>query len=159
MSGDSAGATLAAVVAQMARDNGGPTIAFQSLWYPATMWNFTLPSMIENADAPVITRATLKQLFTWYAGDLDMSNPPARMAPGRAADLSGLPASYIATAGYDPLRDDGLRYAAMMADADNDVQFHNNPTVTHAFLAYYDVVPAATRITDLGLAALRAALH
>lgn len=159
VSGDSAGGTLAAVVAQTARDHGGPKIAFQSLWYPATMWDFTLPSMIENAHAPVITRSALEQLFAWYAGDLGLDNPPPRMAPGRASDLSGLPASYIATAGYDPLRDDGLRYAELMSDANNDVQLHNNPTLTHAFLGYYDVVPAVTRITDLGLAALREALH
>ncbi len=159
VSGDSAGATLSAVVAQIARDNGGPKIAFQALWYPATMWDFTLPSMVENADAPIISRANLEQLFTWYAGDLDMNDPPARMAPGRASNLTGLPASYISTAGYDPLRDDGLRYAAMLADANNDVQTHNNPTLTHGFLAYYDIVPAATKTADLGVAALRDALH
>ncbi|MCW1958111.1 MAG: alpha/beta hydrolase [Mycobacterium sp.] len=158
VSGDSAGATLSAVVAQIARDNGGPTIAFQALWYPATMWDFASPSMVENADAPIITRANLQQLFTWYAGDLDINDPPARMAPARASDLTGLPASYISTAGYDPLRDDGLRYAALLADANNDVQYHNNPTLTHAFLGYYDMVPAVTKMADLGVTALRNAL-
>lgn len=159
VSGDSAGATLSAVVAQIARDNGGPKIAFQALWYPATMWDFTLPSMVENAEAPVISRANLEKLFTWYAGDLDMHDAPARMAPGRASNLTGLPASYISTAGYDPLRDDGLRYASLLADANNDVQYHNNPTLTHGFLGYYDMVPAVTKMADLGVAALRDALH
>lgn len=159
VSGESAGATLAAVVAQKARDNGGPNIAFQTLWYPATMWDFTLPSMIENALAPVITRPALEQLFSWYAGDLGLDNPPPEMAPGRASDLSGLPPGYITTAGYDPLRDDGLRYAELMTDANNDILFHNNPTLTHGFLAYYDIVPAVTRTTDLSLAALHDALH
>ena len=148
--GDSAGGNLAAVVAQMARDKGGPEIAFQLLFYPATMWDFTLPSMIENAHAPVLTVDDLKRFYSWYAGGGDITNPPARMAPGRATDLSGLPAAYIATAGHDPLRDDGLRYAEMLTDAGNDVQYHNAPTLTHAFLGFYDAVPAVTTTTDLG---------
>ncbi|MFN8071104.1 MAG: alpha/beta hydrolase [Mycobacterium sp.] len=159
VAGDSAGGNLAAVVAQMARDKGGPEIAFQLLFYPATMWDFTLPSMIENAHAPVLTVDDLNRFYSWYAGGVDITNPPARMAPGRATDLSGLPAAYIATAGHDPLRDDGLRYAEMLTDAGNDVQYHNAPTLTHAFLGFYDAVPAVTTTTDLGLAALRAALH
>ena len=49
VAGDSAGGTLSAVVAQLARDNGGPAVAFQLLWYPSTMWDTSLPSFAENA--------------------------------------------------------------------------------------------------------------
>ena len=49
VAGDSAGGTLSAVVAQLARDHGGPPLAFQLLWYPSTMWDTSLPSFAENA--------------------------------------------------------------------------------------------------------------
>lgn len=52
VAGDSAGGNLAAVVAQLARAEGGPQPAFQLLWYPTVMWDNTLPSFTENAAAP-----------------------------------------------------------------------------------------------------------
>jgi acetyl esterase/lipase len=54
VAGDSAGGNLAAVVAQLARDAGGPAIRFQLLWYPATTWDTSLPSFTENANAPLM---------------------------------------------------------------------------------------------------------
>ena len=89
VAGDSAGGNLAAAVCLTARDRGGPTIAFQSLVYPATdlepdRW----PSMAANADGPLLTRAAMDWFIGHYAGD----PPPlgdALAAPIRADDLSG----------------------------------------------------------------------
>lgn len=159
VAGDSAGANLAAVVAQIARDSAGPDIAFQLLWYPPTMWDPSMPSLHVNSDGPVITTNDLQVFYRWYAGGLDASNPPPRMAPGRASDFSGLPPAFIAVAGHCPLRDDGVRYAELMIEGDVDVQLHNAETLTHAYLGYFGVVPAATKAATLGYAALRAALH
>lgn len=159
VAGDSAGGTLAAVVAQSARDHGEPKIAFQLLWYPSTMWDTTLPSFAENAQAPVLDHAAMAAFTEWYAGHLDLVDPPATLAPGRAADLSGLPPTYIAVAGHDPLRDDGIRYAELLAQAGVPVQLHNADSLVHGYLGYSGVVPAATEATGRGLAALRAALH
>jgi len=159
VSGDSAGANLAAVVAQIARDSGGPEVVFQLLWYPPTMWDPAMPSLRINADGPVITTKDLEVFYRWYAGEVDENDPPARMAPGRATDFSGLPAAYIAVAGHCPLRDDGVRYAELLIEGDVDVQLHNAETLTHAFLGYFGVVPAATDAATRGYAALRAALH
>jgi acetyl esterase/lipase len=159
VAGDSAGGTLAAVVAQLARDNDGPPIAFQLLWYPSTMWDTSLPSFAENADAPVLDNAAITAFNRWYAGHLDLSDPPAGLAPGRAADLSTLPPAYIAVAGHDPLRDDGARYAELLADAGVTVELHKADTLVHGYLGYAGVVPVATEATERGLAALRAALH
>ena len=158
VAGDSAGGTLSAVVAQRARDHGGPPIAFQLLWYPATMWDFTLASFTENADAPVLDRSAIAGFSRWYAGDLDLSDPPPGLAPGRAADLRDLPPAYVATAGHDPLRDDGTRYAQLLEAAGVPVQLHNAETLVHGYLGYAGVVPAATEAASRGLAALRAAL-
>ena len=54
VAGDSAGGNLAAVVAQLARDAGGPRIRFQLLWYPSTTFDTSLPSFTENAHAPIL---------------------------------------------------------------------------------------------------------
>ena len=159
VAGDSAGGTIAAVVAQRARDQGAPAIAFQLLWYPSTMWDPTLPSLTENADAPILDAKAIAEFSRWYTGEIDMSSPPADMAPGRAADLADLPAAYIAVAGLDPLRDDGIRHGELLADAGVPTQVHNAETLVHGYVGYAGVVPAATAAMNRGLAALRVALH
>jgi acetyl esterase len=60
VAGDSAGGNLATVVAQLARDAGGPPIRFQLLWYPATTWDTSLPSFTENADTPLMGYSAVK---------------------------------------------------------------------------------------------------
>jgi len=159
VAGDSAGGTLSAVVAQLARDNDGPPIAFQLLWYPSAMWDNSLPSFAENADAPILDNAAIDAFSRWYAGDIDLADPPPGLAPGRAADLTGLPPAYIAVAGHDPLRDDGVRYAELLAASGVTVDLHLADTLVHGYLGYAGVVPAATEATERGLVALRAALH
>ncbi len=159
IAGDSAGGTISAVVAQRARENGGPPILFQLLWYPSTLWDTSLPSFTENADAAILDRASIAAFSRWYAGDVDLSDPPPGMAPGRAEDLAGLPPAYIAVAGHDPLRDDGIRYGELLAAAGVPVEVDNAETLVHGYVGYAGVVPAATDALDRGLAALRAALH
>lgn len=159
VAGDSAGGNLAAVVSQLARDAGGPPIRFQLLWYPSTTFDTSLPSFTENADAPILTKAAAKGFSRWYIGDLDMTDPPATLVPARAENLSGLPPAYIAVAGHDPLRDDGVRYAELLADAGVPVALDHAETLVHGYLGYAGVVPAATEATNKGLDALRVALH
>jgi acetyl esterase/lipase len=165
VAGDSAGGTISAVIAQRARDCAdsadgvGPKLLFQLLWYPSTMWDPSLPSFTENADAAVLDRAAIAAFSRWYAGEIDLSDPPPGMAPGRAENLAGLPAAYIAVAGHDPLRDDGIRYGELLAAAGVPVEVDNAETLVHGYVGYAGVVPAATAALDRGLAALRAALH
>src|SRR5579875_709259 len=73
VAGDSAGGTIAAVMAQRARDNAGPPIAFQLLWYPSTMWDASLPSFTENASARVLDSKAIAAFSRWYAGEVDLS--------------------------------------------------------------------------------------
>jgi acetyl esterase/lipase len=159
VAGDSAGGTIAAVMAQQARDHAGPPITFQLLWYPSTLWDATLPSFAENAGAPILDVKAVAAFSRWYAGEVDMSDPPPAMAPGRAENLRDLAPAYIAVAGHDPLRDDGIRYGELLAAAGVPVEVHNAETLVHGYLGYAGVVPAATAAADRGLAALRAALH
>jgi acetyl esterase/lipase len=159
VAGDSAGGNLAAVVAQLARDAGGPRIRFQLLWYPAATWDTSLPSFTENADAPILALRAVKGFSRWYAAGVDLSDPPATLVPARAKNLAGLPKTYIAVAGHDALRDDGARYAELLAAAGVPVELHNAETLVHGYLGYAGVVPAATEATQRGLTALREALQ
>jgi acetyl esterase/lipase len=162
VAGDSAGGTISAVVAQRARDsadNGGPELVFQLLWYPSTMWDASLPSFIENAAAPILDVKAVAAFSRWYAGKIDLFDPPPGMAPGRAKSLAGVAPAYIGVAGHDPLRDDGIRYGQLLAAAGVPVEVHNAETMVHGYLGYAGVVPAATAGLDRGLVALRDALH
>jgi acetyl esterase/lipase len=162
VAGDSAGGTISAVVAQRARDNadkGGPALVFQLLWYPSTMWDPSLPSFTENAAAPILDARAIAQFSRWYAGKIDLSDPPPGLAPGRAKNLAGVAPAYVGVAGHDPLRDDGIRYGESLAAAGVPVEVHNAETMVHGYLGYAGVVPAATAGLDRGLAALRNALY
>jgi acetyl esterase/lipase len=162
VAGDSAGGTISAAMAQRARDsadNGGPALVFQLLWYPSTMWDASLPSFTENATAPILDVRAVAAFSRWYAGKIDLSDPPPGMAPGRAKNLTGVAPAYVGVAGHDPLRDDGIRYGELLAAAGVPVEVHNAETMVHGYLGYAGVVPAATAGLDRGLAALRNALH
>jgi acetyl esterase/lipase len=158
VAGDSAGGNLAAVVCQMARDRGGPAIAFQSLVYPVTDLDFDRwPSMEENKDGPLLTREGMGWFARHYVPTLPFTDEPYA-APIRAADLSGLPPAYVATAGHDPLRDEGAGYAEALAAAGVAVGYDNFETMIHGFVGFADVVPAAGEARDRIAAALRAGL-
>ncbi|MGO9104021.1 MAG: alpha/beta hydrolase [Mycobacterium sp.] len=162
VAGDSAGANLAAVMAHLARDNSGPALAFQLLWYPVITANLSLPSFIENADAPILDRDVIDAFLTWYLPDVDISDHtvlPATLAPANAADFAGLPAAYIGTAEHDPLRDDGAHYAEVLNAAGVSAVLSNEPTLVHGYVNFALLIPAAAEATNRGLAALKAALQ
>lgn len=162
VAGDSAGANLAAVMAQLARDNGNPKLAFQLLWYPTTAANLSLPSFSENADAPILNRDVIDAFLAWYIPGVDVTDPsalPATMAPANASDFSGLAPAYIGTAEHDPLRDEGSHYAELLNAAGVPAELSNEPTLVHGYVSFALLIPAAAEATNRGLAALRAALH
>ena len=162
VAGDSAGGNLAAVMAQLARDNGGPKLAFQLLWYPTTAANLSLPSFTENADAPLLNRDVIDAFLTWYIPGVDVTDHtalPATMAPANAADFSGLAPAYIGTAEHDPLRDEGALYAELLNAAGVPAELSNESTLVHGYVSFALLIPAAAEATNRGLAALKAALH
>jgi acetyl esterase/lipase len=161
VAGDSAGGNISAIMAQLSRDNGGPALAFQLLWYPSTIGDLSLPSFTENATAPILDRDVIEAFLTWYVPDLDISDHttlPTTLAPGNA-DLSGLPPAFIGTAEHDPLRDDGARYAELLNAAGVPAEVCNEPNMVHGYASFALVVPAAAEATSRGLAALKKALH
>jgi acetyl esterase len=162
VAGDSAGGNIAAVMTQLARDNAGPPLVFQLLWYPSLTADLSLPSYTENADAPILDTEVIAAFVSWYAPGLDITDPktlPTSLVPANAADLSGLPPAFIGTAEHDPIRDDGAHYADLLRAAGVPVELSNEPTLVHGYASFAMVIPAAAEATDRGLAALKKALH
>ncbi len=116
VAGASAGGNLAAAVALLARDRGGPQLAHQSLIYPVTDRNFERASYRENGDGYGLDLDTMVYFWECYAPkEEDASNP--YVTPAAASDLSGLPPAYVLTAEYDPLRDEGEEYGERLRAA------------------------------------------
>ncbi|RYF34271.1 MAG: alpha/beta hydrolase [Comamonadaceae bacterium] len=146
--GDSAGGNLAAVVAIAARDAGDLPIAFQLLVYPATDMRRGHASHVTNGDGYVLTRDTIAYFHDHYiadpAHDLDW-----RASPLLHDDLKGLPPSLLITAGYDPLRDEGLDYARALTAAGNRVSYVCFERQIHGFITMGRVLDEANTAVAL----------
>ena len=132
--GDSAGGNLAAAVALMSRDLGGPPLAFQALLYPATDATLSSPSIDENADASLLTRRNVRDFLARYRGDADVMDP--LLSPLHAPTHAGLAPALVQTAGLDPLRDDGARYAEALREAEVPVRYTKYEGVPHGFASF-----------------------
>ncbi len=154
--GDSAGGNLAAVCAVRARDRGTPAIALQVLVYPVTDCTLTHPSMDENAEGLLLTKATMEWFVDHYLGPAgDPKSPLA--SPLYTDDLAGVARAYIITAEYDPLRDEGEAYADRLIEAGVPVELVRYEGMTHQFFILGGITPVALAAADKAAGALRAA--
>ena len=128
VAGNSAGGGLAAATALMARDQGGPELCMQYLSIPELDDRLETPSMRAYTDTPVANRANV--IITWQHY-LAGQQATAYAAPARAADLTGLPPSYVAVCEFDPLRDEGIEYAQRLVQAGVPVELHLYPGTFH----------------------------
>jgi acetyl esterase/lipase len=129
--GGSAGGNLAAAVALMARDRGGPAVAFQLLIYPA-LDDRCISASASFVGTPIVDGSALRKTWGYYLGDNPGPVSPYA-APARAEDLGGLPPAYVMTAELDPLRDEGIEYAVRLLAAGVSVELHQFPGAFHAF--------------------------
>jgi acetyl esterase/lipase len=141
--GDSAGGNLAAVVCQVTRDEGGPAIAHQALVYPAVDATMSFPSVAELAGAPMLTRRDIVAYLHRYLDGSGLDSRDPLVSPLWADSLEGLPPALVQIAGLDPLRDEGLAYAAGLADAEVPVRVTTYPRAPHGFASIPGVVPSA----------------
>lgn len=132
LAGDSAGANLAAATALRARDRGWSDITLQALLCPAVDLVGDFPSRRRFAHGFGLEPETMSWSAFAYAPDPDLRVRPD-VSPLRAPSLVGLPPSLIATAEYDPLRDEGEAYAAALADAGNAVTATRHLGTVHFF--------------------------
>ncbi|WP_024756782.1 alpha/beta hydrolase [Streptomyces exfoliatus] len=152
--GHSAGANLAAAAALRARDERGPAIRFQLLNQPGLDDRQETWSARNFTDTPWFDSGTRAAAWRHYLGDRPAT---AYAAPARAADLSGLPPAYIATAEFCPNRDEGVAYALRLMQAGVSVELHQWPGTFHGSQAILSAEVSQRQNAELG-AVLRRAL-
>ena len=154
--GDSAGGNLAAGVALRARDEG-IDLRFQALIYPCIDdRQHEYPSMTKNADGYFLTAGDMAWFWDHFVPGVHRSDP--RAVPARADDLHGLAPAIVMTAEYDPLRDEGERYADRMLDAGVAVEVVRYHGVVHGFVSRWHTMMRAERAHDDLADALRRAM-
>jgi len=140
--GDSAGANLAAVVALHARDTGTPALRFQLLIYPAVDMTMSSPSHAEFGDGYRLTRSLMVwSCVNYLRNGGDLLDP--RASPLFATDHSRLPAALILTAEFDPLRDEGKRYAEALSKSGTPVIHRSEEGMIHGFVGFTGIVDRA----------------
>jgi len=154
--GSSAGGNLAAAAALVARDRGGPKIAFQLLTVPVTELSSRAPSHHEFAEGYGLSAADMEWFGSHYVnGPADAESPYASVL---RADLRGLPPAFVITAECDPLRDDGEAYAQRLRELGIAASFKRYPGMFHGFLGFPGQLPEASQAFEDAGAALRSAL-
>lgn len=132
--GDSAGGNLAAVVCQQAKKASETMPAFQMLIYPATDSVGHVASRRAKGEGYFLTQELMDWFFGHYTpAGTDLRDP--RMSPLLVEDLSGLPPAYVLTAGYDPLRDEGLAYATKLRATGVRTVYSEFPGTIHGFFS------------------------
>lgn len=152
--GDSAGANLAAAVALMSRDRGGPPLRSQLLLFPPTDAN--APRSAADEQQPLLTAAEISWGWRHYLARPEDGDHP--YASPLRADTRGVASAIIVTAEHDVLRAEGDAYAARLRTAAVAVRHRSYPGMVHGFLGLFGELPAARRALDDVAEALRDAL-
>jgi acetyl esterase len=155
--GDSAGGNLAAAVAQRHAGQAGTALRLQVLVYPATNLLDDFLSKAENASNYMLTSEGIDAIRVLITqGRTDLADP--WISPAFTRDLHDLPPAVIVTAGFDPIRDDGLVYTGRLREAGVPVELLHYAGQFHGFLNFDGVLRAARDALDRIGAALRLSL-
>ncbi|MEZ4333193.1 MAG: alpha/beta hydrolase [Myxococcota bacterium] len=151
IAGQSAGGGLAAGLALMARDKGGPAIVYQLLEIPELDDRLDTPSMLAFQDTPFWNRPNAVWSWKHYLGPNHQGTPSIYAAPARAtvAQLRGLPPAYVSTMEFDPLRDEGIRYAASMLEAGVSVELHSYAGTFHGSAFVTEAEPSKRNAEEI----------
>jgi len=155
IAGDSAGGNLAAVVALMARERGGPAIKFQVLIYPCTDVDPTRRSMIDNGEDFFLTRAAMEWFYSHYINEDDHGH---HFVAPILADLSDLPPALVITAEFDPLRDEGNDYGRQLQRAGVPTTVSCYDGMIHGFFSMTSILDKAKTAQAQAIRALKSAL-
>jgi acetyl esterase/lipase len=137
VAGGSAGGGLAAAVALMARDRGGPRLAGQLLMCPMLDDRNDTPSAVQMAGLGVWDRASNDTGWTALLGDARGGpDVPSYAAPARASDLSGLPPAFIDVGSAETFRDEDVAYAGRIWQAGGIAELHVWPGGFHGYAGF-----------------------
>ncbi len=139
--GDSAGGNLATAVTLMSRDLAGPKLVGQALLYPLTTFqDVALPSrVVYDSGYYLLSRSVMYRARDLYTPMEDMWLSPYT-SPLNAEDLANLPPTFIITAEFDPLRDEGELYGSRLAEAGVPVIHYHYNGVMHGFISFYEIM-------------------
>ncbi|GAC79003.1 alpha/beta hydrolase [Gordonia malaquae] len=155
VAGDSAGGNLSAVVAQQVRDDVVQP-CLQLLIYPVTDVSTKRGSIKEFSEGLFLTEADMEFFIDTYLPSRDDVDDP-RASPLKG-ELAGLPPAYVVVAGFDPLRDEGLDYAAALEKAGVDVTVNRAGGMIHGFANMGLISPTARDVVAAMAAAAAAAM-
>jgi acetyl esterase len=156
IAGDSSGGNLAAAVALLARERGGPVIRHQLLVYPNTDYLADTASMREGTDQRFFNVTSVRWYWSMYlASPADGASQLA--SPLRAADLRSLPAATVITAEYDPLRDEGEQYARRLAASGVPAETIRYDGMVHGFFTMIGTLDTAGAAVSAAASRLRRA--
>jgi acetyl esterase len=146
--GDSAGATLAAVVAQQLAAQGKKLLALQVLICPILDLAAQSDSRRELSAGYLVDESTLQHDLKHYLGE-GISATDSRISPLRAASVAGLPPACVHTAEFDPLRDEGRLYAERLTQAGIPTRYTCHPGMIHLFYGMEKLIPYAATAWQL----------
>lgn len=155
IAGDSAGGCLAAATALQLRDDGGPGLCGQLLFYPVTD-HYAPPtrSYVELANGYGLTQSGMQWFWNHYLTEAGEADDP-RAAPMRAHSFAQLPTACIFTAEFDVLRDEGEAYGQRLQLAGVATVVHRCEGMNHGFIRWVDEIEAVARTIDSACAWLR----
>ena len=143
LAGDSAGGCLAAVTALRIRDEGGPPLRGQLLFYPVTDYpSFPTGSYLAFGTGFGLTQIGMQWFWDQYLADSSMANHH-HASPLRSSSSENLPSTYLLTAEYDVLRDEGELFAQRLRDAGIPTVLRCCAGMNHGFLKYTGVIEEA----------------
>jgi acetyl esterase/lipase len=146
--GDSAGATLAAVIAQQLAAEGSVAVALQVLLCPIMDLAGQTDSRRALSQGYLVDESTLAHDLKFYLDDATDAADP-RVSPLRQVSLAGLPPACIHTAEFDPLRDEGRLYADRLLAAGVPTRYTCHPGMIHLFYGMGKLIPYATTAWNL----------
>ena len=155
--GDSAGGNLSAVVSQLARDAGGPAIAYAALIYPAVDMTRKGGSLDENASGYFLETEGMQWFMNHYLTEAERADVLA--SPLLHSNLAGLPDTFIATCEYDPLRDEGEAYGDALRANGVHVENKRYEGMIHGVANMTGVLDGGRQLVSDVAAHLRGALH
>lgn len=146
VAGDSAGGSLAAVSAIMARDAGAPNLRAQVLFYGAANYpSVETASAREYATGPILRREDTMYFWGQYLTDPEREQHDFRASPMRAENHAGLAPAFVGTAECDPSRDDAEAYGYKLKDAGVEAEVHRYEGMIHGFVSWVGFLPGAQK--------------